>query len=74
MEYEMLSNLQKIEIINQRIVNYEQSIFYIEMLLAEHEDISLFDEESISSFNAQVAMYIDKISALNKLKQDIQNY
>jgi hypothetical protein len=73
MEYKMLSNAHKIEIIDQKIFNYEQLIFHIDMLLAEHESTGLLDEESINSSNAQVVMYIDQISALNQLKQDIQN-
>jgi hypothetical protein len=71
MEYELLSSTDKVEIINQRILNLEKHIFHNELLLSEHESIGLFDEEGISALNMQISTYTQQISVLEQLKNNI---
>jgi hypothetical protein len=72
MEYEMLSTTDRINIINERIINLEQLKFHNETLLLEHEVIGLFNEEGIASLNAQISMYAQQISVLGQIKISIQ--
>jgi hypothetical protein len=71
MEYELLSSTDKVEIINQRILNLEKHIFHNELLISEHESIGLFDEEGISALNMQISTYTQQISVLEQLKNNI---
>ena len=71
MEYDLLSSTDKVEIINERILNLEKHIFHNELLLSEHESIGLFDEEGISALNMQISMYAQQISVLEQLKSNI---
>lgn len=71
MEYELLSSTDKVEIINERILNLEKHIFHNELLLSEHESIGLFDEEGISALNMQISTYAQQISVLEQLKSNI---
>ena len=71
MEYEKLSSADKVDIINQRIFNLEKHIFHNEMLLSEHVDIGLFDEEGLEALNMQIATYTAQISVLEGLKNSI---
>jgi hypothetical protein len=71
MEYELLSSTERVEIIDQRILNLEKHIFHNELLLSEHESIGLFDEEGISALNMQISMYAQQISVLEQLKSNI---
>lgn len=68
MEYEILSSTEQIDMIDQRILNLEKHIFHNEMLLAEHEDIGLFDEEGLEAINLQIATYSEQIVVLKNLK------
>lgn len=72
MEYEMLSNQEKIEILNERMINFEKLIFHNEVLLIEHQSIGLFDEEGLTSLNMQIATYTAQIAVLEELKNSIQ--
>jgi hypothetical protein len=72
MEYELLSSIDKIDMINQRIFNLERHIFHNEMLLAEHDNVSLFDEQGLEALNIQIATYAAQIEALEYLKNGIQ--
>lgn len=72
MEYEQLSSADKIDMLNQRMFNLEKHIFHNEMLLAEHESITLFDEEGLEALNMQIATYSAQIAALEELKNGIQ--
>jgi hypothetical protein len=71
MEYELLSYTDKVEIINERILNLEKHIFHNELLISEHESIGLFDEEGISALNMQISIYTQQISVLEQLKNNI---
>jgi len=71
MEYDLLSSTDKVEIINERILNLEKHVFHNELLLSEHESIGLFDEEGISALNMQISMYAQQISVLEQLKSNI---
>jgi hypothetical protein len=71
MEYELLSYTDKVEIINERIINLEKHIFHNELLISEHESIGLFDEEGISALNMQISIYTQQISVLEQLKSNI---
>ena len=71
MEYELLSYTDKVEIINERILNLEKHIFHNELLISEHESIGLFDEEGISALNMQISIYTQQISVLEQLKSNI---
>jgi hypothetical protein len=71
MEYEILSYAEKIDIINQRILNLEKHIFHNEMLLSEHDTIGLFDEEGVSALNMQISVYTQQVYVLNQLKNGI---
>jgi hypothetical protein len=71
MEYELLSSADKVEIINERILNLEKHIFHNELLISEHESIGLFDEEGISALNMQISTYTQQISVLEQLKNNI---
>lgn len=71
MEYEQLSSADKIDMINQRIFNLEKHIFHNEMLLSEHEDIGLFDEEGLEALNMQISTYTAQIAVLEGLKNSI---
>jgi hypothetical protein len=72
MEYEMLSTTDRINMINERILNLEQLKFHNETLLLEHEAIGLFDEESVVSLNAQISMYTQQVSVLGQIKTSIE--
>jgi hypothetical protein len=71
MEYEMLSSTERIEIIDQRILNLEKHIFHNEMLLSEHDGIGLFDEEGLDALRLQIDTYSDQIVVLKQLKNSI---
>jgi hypothetical protein len=71
MEYEHLSSADKTDMLNQRIFNLEKHIFHNEMLLSEHEDIGLFDEEGLEALNMQIATYTAQIAVLEGLKNSI---
>jgi hypothetical protein len=72
MEYSMLSTTDKINMINERILNLEQLKFHNETLLLEHEAIGLFDEESVISINAQISMYTQQVSVLGQIKVSLE--
>lgn len=72
MEYELLSDTDKIDILNERMLNLEKHIFHNEVLLTEHESIGLFDQEGLESLNMQIATYTAQILVLEELKKDIQ--
>jgi hypothetical protein len=72
MEYEALSPSDRINMINERILNLEQLKFHNETLLLEHEAIGLFDEESVVSLNAQISMYTQQVSVLGQIKISIE--
>jgi hypothetical protein len=72
MEYEALSPSDRINMINERILNLEQLKFHNETLLLEHEAIGLFDEESVVSLNAQISMYTQQVSVLGQIKASIE--
>jgi hypothetical protein len=71
MEYEMLSSTERIEIIDQRILNLEKHIFHNEMLLSEHDSIGLFDEEGLDALRLQIDTYSEQIIVLKQLKNSI---
>jgi hypothetical protein len=68
----MLSTTDRINMINERILNLEQLKFHNETLLLEHEAIGLFDEESVVSLNAQISMYTQQVSVLGQIKTSIE--
>ena len=72
MEYEMLSATDRINMINERILNLEQLKFHNETLLLEHEAIGLFDEEGVASLNAQISVYAQQVSALGQIKASLE--
>jgi hypothetical protein len=72
MEYELLSDKDKIDILNERMLNLEKHIFHNEVLLTEHESIGLFDEEGLTSLNMQIATYTAQIAVIEEIKSTIQ--
>jgi hypothetical protein len=72
MEYSILSDEEKISIINERILNIEKHIFHIELLIQEGEHSGSFDEEGLDGLQSQITVYIEQISALKQIKQDLQ--
>lgn len=71
MEYSLLSDEEKISIINERIVNLEKHIFYLELLMQEGESTGSFDEEGLASLQSQVMAYTEQISVLKQIRQDV---
>jgi hypothetical protein len=71
MEYSLLSNAEKTSIINERILNLEKHIFYIELLIQEGESTGSFDEEGLDVLESQITAYVEQISVLKQIKQDI---
>jgi hypothetical protein len=71
MEYEMISSIEKIEIINERITNLEKHIFHNEMLILEHENINIFDEEGLLAINMENNLYAQQILVLKTLRNSI---
>jgi hypothetical protein len=71
MEYEMLSSIERIEMIDQRILNLEKHIFHNEILLSEHDSIGLFDEEGLDALRLQIDTYSEQIVVLKQLKNSI---
>jgi hypothetical protein len=71
MEYEMLLSTEKIDMIDQRILNLEKHIFHNEMLLSEHDTVGLFDQEGLEALNMQISTYMQKILVLKELKNNI---
>lgn len=71
MEYSLLSDEEKISIINERIVNLEKHIFYLELLMQEGESTGSFDEEGLTSLQSQVMAYTEQISVLKQIRQDV---
>jgi hypothetical protein len=72
MEYSLLSNEEKISIINERISNLEKHIFHNEILLLENQSIDLFDEEGLIAINTQNNTYTQQILVLKELKETLQ--
>ena len=68
MEYEMLSPTERIEMIDQRILNLEKHVFHNQMLLSEHDSIGLFDEEGLEALRMQIDTYSEQILVLKDLK------
>lgn len=68
----MLSATDRINMINERILNLEQLKFHNETLLLEHEAIGLFDEEGVASLNAQISVYAQQVSALGQIKASLE--
>ena len=71
MEYILLSNEEKINIVNERIINFEKNIFYLELLIQEGESTGSFDEEGIESLQSQIESYVEQISVLKQIRQDL---
>ena len=71
MEYILLSNEEKIDIVNQRIVNFEKNIFLLELLIQEGQSTGSFDEAGIEGLQSQITAYIEQISVLKQIRQDI---
>jgi len=69
MEYEQLSSAERVDMIDQRILNLEKHIFHNEMLLSEHDSIGIFDEEGLDALRMQIATYSEQIEVLNQLKE-----
>lgn len=73
MEYEQLSDQNKIDIINERILNFEKHIFHNELLLAENGTIELFDNEGLEALNMQISTYTEQIDVLKGLRSTLTN-
>ena len=67
----MLLSTEKIDMIDQRILNLEKHIFHNEMLLSEHDTVGLFDQEGLEALNMQISTYMQKILVLKELKNNI---
>lgn len=71
MEYSLLSDIEKLIIINERIFNLEKHIFHFELLVQEGETTGSFDEDGLESLQSQIAAYTEQISVLKQIKQDM---